>query len=532
MTYRPGAGKWPPQADAGGIAELRIVAVVAAVLLLVAAIMLTERPSWASTAVPIAAPARAAYDSDGVFVLARPFRFPQDVAMLPDGSVLVSNGQSSADLPTWRLWPDGRRVRVAGFDASGFAVAPDGSVLGIDGSAHPDGQVVRRWVPGGQPSIIAGGAGLNGSTGDSGPALAATLSLDFSDSHGIVPLPDGGFLFAETGKQRVRAVDPAGVIRTIVRSLDVPRGLAATRDGRFIVSDQDALREFGLDGRMKTSHNVRSTESPPADVESLPDGSVLWTNTSGELQRLTAEGRDPVQMMRSGPTRQWDFAGRSVDARGIAQTADGGLLITGGGGVVYKPNGPTAWALVALRNTRIGRTSLDAVIETTRPGVVTLELLRGRRVIARDRKSVGRGHATLRIARRPSARFHTLRATLRAPGAAKAHDQVKIFTARELTVRQAKSVIGGVQNDDPVQTIYRSDRCRAFGPRRVDCEIRDESEQDAKVTDVCDSMRSLTLRRSGIILNRSYRCGDQRHGVFREHPAWDAGVDGADTPDF
>ena len=241
-------------------------------------------------------------------------------------------------------------------------------------------------------------------------------------------------------------------------------------------------------------------------------------------------------MMRSGPRRQWDFAGRSVDARGIGQTADGGLLIAGGSGVVYVPNGPTAWALVALRNARIGRASLDAVVETTRPGVVTLELLRGRRVIARDRRSVGRGHATLRIATRPSARFHTLRATLRVPGAAKAHDQVKILAARELTVRQAKSVIGVVQNDDPVQTIYRSDRCRAFGPRRVDCEIRDAEYGDSdKVSDVCDSMRSLTLMperdhalfRAQLSVRRS---ASRRY--FAEYPPRDSGVDGADTPDF
>ena len=158
----------------------------------------------------MAAPATTAYGSDGVFVLARGFRYPHDVAMLPEGSVLASRLRSSVSAPTWRLWPDGRRVRVAGFDATGLTVAPDGSVLGIDGTS----QVVRRWMPESPPRIVAGGAS-DGSSGDGGPALAARLSLDFSDSMGILPLPDGAFMFAETGSQRVRAVDAFGVIRTV-----------------------------------------------------------------------------------------------------------------------------------------------------------------------------------------------------------------------------------------------------------------------------------------------------------------------------
>lgn len=469
----------------------------------------------------VAAPASGGHRSDGVFVLARPFRFPQDVAMLSDGSVLVSNGESSASAPTWRLWPDGRRVRVAGFDATGFAVATDGGVLGVDGTSG----VVRRWVPDGQPSIVAGGA-VDESSGDGGPALAADLDLDSGYSHGIVPLPDGGFLFTESDPGRVRAVDPSGVIRTIVRSLDLPAGLAATGDGRFIVSDQDGLRAFRLDGSVKI---IRKSDDLAQDLESLPDGSLLWSDTRGQLRRLAPGGTAPVSMMRSGAKRQWDFAGRSVDARGIAQTADGGLLIVGGGGIVYRPNGASAWPLVALRNTRIGSQSIEAVVETTQPGIAILELTRGRRVIARVQARVGRGHTMLRIAVRPSPRYHTLRARLRVPGLAMAQDQVPLFTARELTVQHAKDLTVAIEDDDPVERIYRSDRCRAFGTRRVDCEIRRETDDArGKTTDVCDSIQSLRLRQSGVILNRAYRCGDQPLGIFRQHPRWDlSSADGA-----
>lgn len=288
--------------------------------------------------------ARAAYSADGVFVLDRGFCCLHDVAMLPDGSVLASNLESSASAPTWRLWPDGRRERVSGFDASGLALAPDSSVLGIDGPSN----VIRRWVPGERPSVVAGVA-ADGSEGDGGPALAAPLSLDF-ETWGILPRPDGGFLFVETGHLRVRAVDRFGVITTVAGppgvSFEYPTGLGAARDGGFIVSDQDGLYEFHADGSMK----ILTRAAVARDVESLADGSVLWTDSGGQLRRLAPGAKVPALMMRSGAKRQWDFAARSVNARGLAGTAGGGLVIASDAGVVYMPVGPTAWSLVTSKH--------------------------------------------------------------------------------------------------------------------------------------------------------------------------------------
>jgi hypothetical protein len=41
---------------------------------------------------------------------------------------------------------------------------------------------------------------------------------------------------------------------------------------------------------------------------------------------------------------------------------------------------------------------------------------------------------------------------------------VQLLTARELTVRKAKDLIGFFENDDPVETLYR---CARSGARRL-----------------------------------------------------------------
>jgi hypothetical protein len=208
-------------------------------------------------------------------------------------------------------------------------------------------------------------------------------------------------------------------------------------------------------------------------------------------------------------------------------------VIASDAGVVYIPGRPTAWPLVALRNTRIGRRRLTAIVETTQPGVVTLELRRSGRVIRLVRKRVDRGHATLRVAARPTGRFYALRATLQSNHGAAARDQVEVLSARELSVARAKKLLQVPESDDPVEFFYRSDRCRPFGTRRVDCEIRDlHDDGSGAVTDRCDSIGSATLRRSGIVLKREYACGDRRHGRFQPHPRWDSNIATPGGSDF
>ncbi len=173
------------------------------------------------------------------------------------------------------------------------------------------------------------------------------------------------------------------------------------------------------------------------------------------------------------------------------------------------------------------------VVETTQPGVLTLELMRSGRVARLVRQPVGSGRATLQIPARPTQHLYTLRATLESSDAPVARDQVKLLNARELSVKQAKKLLEVPPSDSPVEFISRSDRCRRFGSRRVDCEIRYVYDDGSRtVTDRCDSMGSATLRRSGIVLKREYACGNRRHGRFRPHPRWNSVVETPGVSDF
>ena len=340
-------------------------------------------------------------------------------------------------------------MRVRGFNANGLAVAADGSVLGVDGTSN----VVRRWSPGGQPSVVAGGAG-RGFSGDGGAASAAQLSLDFDDSAASRPCPRG-FLFADTENQRVRSVDAFGVITTAAdarrQSLEGPSGLALAADDGFVVSDQGGLWHVRPDGSTELL-----TDSPDTtgDVESLADGSLLWTNAQGRLRTLAPQAKAPALILRSGARHLWDFAGRSVSARGLGQAAHGGLLIASDRGVVYLPRGPSAWALVALRDASFGRKRLTAIIETSRAGVATLELVRGDHVISRVREPVGLGHTMLLLEQRPTGRRYTLRVALQSEGAAPARDEVTVLAARELGVARAKELPGDAQDEEANCLIY------------------------------------------------------------------------------
>src|SRR4030095_10395475 len=63
-------------------------------------------------------------------------------------------------------------------------------------------------------STIAGSDPFGDFTGDGGPATAAALN----NPSGVAALPDGGYVIADSGNDRVRRVFPDGTIRTVAGS--------------------------------------------------------------------------------------------------------------------------------------------------------------------------------------------------------------------------------------------------------------------------------------------------------------------------
>ena len=82
---------------------------------------------------------------------------------------------------------------------------PDSGLLVAEGS---DNRIRRDLFA--AISVVAG-SGTAGFSGDGSAATAAALD----DPHGVSPAPDGGFLIADTGNNRIRRVGPDGGIDTV-----------------------------------------------------------------------------------------------------------------------------------------------------------------------------------------------------------------------------------------------------------------------------------------------------------------------------
>jgi sugar lactone lactonase YvrE len=128
---------------------------------------------------------------------------------------------------------------------------------------------IRRVDSQGRITTVAGGArmGAAGFSGDGGPATAAQLNAP----QGIAIGPDGSLYIADTANERIRKVDPnSGMITTVAGNgqegyggdgskgtraeLDVPLGLAVDLHGNLYIADSgnDRIRKVDVAGTITT----------------------------------------------------------------------------------------------------------------------------------------------------------------------------------------------------------------------------------------------------------------------------------------
>jgi sugar lactone lactonase YvrE len=188
-----------------------------------------EVSSTTGTIVTVAGDGIQGNSGDGGPASAASIDTPSGLAVDSDGNLYL------ADLHNHRI----RRIAassglietVAGATplpgSGGTAMLPRGLSLDAAGNLYVADTMGHRIVmvtPGGSVTAIAG-EGTQGFAGDNGPAPAALLNRP----RGIAVSPSGLLVLADTGNQRLRQIDQAGVIQTLggVGSL-VPGALSLT----------------------------------------------------------------------------------------------------------------------------------------------------------------------------------------------------------------------------------------------------------------------------------------------------------------
>ncbi len=169
------------------------------------------------------------------------------------------------------------------FSPASITVDPSGTIYFTD----IDVDVVRKITPDGIISTVAG-TGVNGFSGDNGPATAAQLNLPYA-----VAVQFGFLYIADTGNNRIRRVSPAGIISTVAGTgedaglrlggpgittpISEPDGLAFDSAGTLYIS------EYGLDRVLKldAAGNITPIAGSAATGETGDGGPALQATLNG-----------------------------------------------------------------------------------------------------------------------------------------------------------------------------------------------------------------------------------------------------------
>jgi hypothetical protein len=493
---------------------------------------------------------------------------PTDVAVAPDGSILVS----TLDGDLLRLGRDGR-VEVLHFSPnagsiSGLAVAADGSVLMADG-----GERVTRRLPDGRivPAAGNGAEGPDGASLSGGDGLPATkASLDGPVS--VAALADGGYLVAELGGDKIRRVRPDGVIETAAGigqrgfggdggpairarlrlhdpfddSEDVSGDVAALPDGGFLVADtgNHRIRRVAPDGTITTVAGdggggsgtagysgdggpaTAASIGNPSAVAAEPGGGFVFAEPSEAVIRRvsragiistvagTAGVSAPiglgVAVGDGGPPRSALIA---PWGRGLATTPGGGLVFTDFSRVRLIP-GAGAPATIAVTGMD-GRGALT--YRASLPGRVIITLrTRRHRPVSLHARATG-GFDAVRLPRRAPPGVYAVAARLDTPQGT-AYALAGLVAGAALPVDAAREAFRHELADDMAVFGEESDvgRCRRFGATRVDCIGTTPNGRSQR----CVRVGAATLRR-GAVFVRPYSCFRRRRdALFERRPRW------------
>jgi len=250
---------------------------------------------------------------------------PNSLAFAPDGALIIVDGGSqkirrifqstitsiAGTTFTSGFSGDGGAATEALLsDPWGIAIDPAGNIFFIDRGNHR----VRRIDTKGIITTVAGN-GRRGFSGDGGSAVAASLDTPAA----VAISANGDLLIADYWNNRIRAVSPAGVIRTwagngafddggdggpaVKAGLNGPYALAVDSRGNTYVShDYSVIRRISADGIISTVAGINEEGfsgdggSPRTAALSLPYG--LAVDSVGSLY-VADSGNNRIRVIRN-----------------------------------------------------------------------------------------------------------------------------------------------------------------------------------------------------------------------------------------
>lgn len=279
-----------------------------------------------------------------------------------DGSVSIFAGSGGG------FSGDGGPATAAGLsEPVSVAVAPDGSVLIADRANHR----IRKVTTDGIISTVAGsgetGYTAGGYAGDGGPATEALLRLP----RAVAVAPDGSFFIADSYNERVRRVDPAGIITTVAGGGTVwpPSGNKATEvrlihpwsvavgpDGRVYIHDGDTVGSsevyrIEFDGKIQKIAGKYENASWPGDggpatnawlspghIDVAPDGGLYIADSDDHRVRYVDPKGIITTIAGKGYNAYYNYGGFSGDGgpstnaelntpRGVCLSPEGSVYI-------------------------------------------------------------------------------------------------------------------------------------------------------------------------------------------------------------
>ena len=266
---------------------------------------------------------------------------------------------------------------------TGVALDNEGSLYIADRNHHR----IRKVNAAGIITTIAGVAD-EGFSGDEGPAASAQL-----DGPSGVAVDEGGYVFiADTGNNRIRQIDPDGVITTLAGGEDggdgsamegqlaAPRDVAVDSDGNLYVADTGNHQIHVIDDTGMVTR--------VAGIEGLGDGGPA---TKARLFDPTAVAIDvdgSIYITDSGNNRI-----RKVDANGVITTFAGsgerGDAGDDGPALEAQFNGPTGVAIDAEGNVYISDRWNHRVRKVDTDGIITTFAGSGEEGPFADRTAIG-----------------------------------------------------------------------------------------------------------------------------------------------